>query len=285
VNDRLLQALSGSHFPVYIDPDGRPCLRPQQGPHRHRVLLTSLPKAGTYLFGEVIRNLGFVDTGIHIEGDGGQQFVDYRFLRTHEAAQTPHLQPHTAPLETTLGLIRPGQYVVSHLETRDARMAIRMGFKVAFAYRNLRDCLVTFVLYLLRTGPRNNRVLENLRAIGCKRRRMQHVVQTFGTQWLGGISNQIDLLDDPAVLKLKFEEMANRDDPERQAESTDRLACFLDIDLSRDERMGICRRSLDARTLTKSAQRTNIDDHWDAAVEREFERLGGTALNLRLGFE
>src|SRR4051812_17388971 len=56
---------AGLPLPVYLTAAGVPSAQPTHGTIPHRVMVCSLPKAGTYLVGEVVRRLGAVATGFH----------------------------------------------------------------------------------------------------------------------------------------------------------------------------------------------------------------------------
>jgi hypothetical protein len=247
--------------------------------------LTSIPKAGTYLFGEFIKNLGFVDAGIHIEGRGGASFTDYRFIPLHEARQNPHLPTQSSPLAETLELILPGQYVVSHLQiTDDLPAAALSGFKLVFAYRNLRDCLVSLLLFLERTAG-GAAALAPLARIVDKPGKTLYLLGRHGRHWLDEVALIMNIQNRGDVLRLKFEDATNADDARVRTRLAHQVTAFLGIDLDAMASARILLQTLEAQTLTKSAGRTSIDAYWNAEVEREFARLGGCDLNRQLGYD
>lgn len=278
-------AFEGRAYPLFVDPQARPCFRIERGRSAHRVLLTSIPKSGTYLFGELFRKLGFVDAGIHIEGRGGNSFTDYRFTSLSDARQNPHLEPISLPLARTLGLILPGQYVVSHLQvTDDLPTSVLAGFKVAFACRNLRACLVSLMLFLVRTASDSEAVAPLLK-IESDERRTLFMLRHYGQQFLDEASLMMNVLARTDVLRLKFEDAVNlRDGPARTG-LMKRIVEFLDLDVDDTRLIGILNETLGANTMTRSAQPTSIERYWSTKAEREFARMGGCDLNRRLGYQ
>jgi hypothetical protein len=283
MNRRTDETPEGGAFPVFADPAGRPCFRVERGHSAHRVLLTSIPKSGTYLFGELFKNLGFVDSGIHVEGLDGQSFTDYRFTSLGEARENPHLEPISCPLPRTLGLILPGQYVVSHLQlTQDMPPSALAGFKVVFACRNLRDCLVSLMLFLVRTASRSEAVAP-LMKIQRDDQKTLFMLRRHGAHLLEEATLIMNVLNRSDVLTLKFEDALISDERTR-ANLMRRVVEFLDVGVDVMERVNILNKTLGTNTLTRSAQRTNIERYWSPAVEREFARIGGCDLNRRLGY-
>jgi Sulfotransferase domain len=275
----------GGAFPVFVDPAGRPCFRIERGHSAHRVLLTSIPKSGTYLFGELFKNLGFVDSGIHVEGRDGQSFTDYRFTSMREARENPHLKPISWPLSRTLGLILPGQYVVSHLQvTEDMPPPALTGFKVVFACRNLRDCLVSLMLFLFRTASQSE-ALAPLMNIQRNDLKTLFMLKQHGEHLLGEMNRIMNILNRGDVLQLRFEDALISNDEHIRANLMRRVVEFLDVDVDDTEGTSILNKTLRTDTMTKSAQPSNFERYWSPEVEREFARMGGCDLNRRLGYQ
>lgn len=274
----------GTALPVFVDPAGSPCFRIERGDSRHRVLLTSIPKSGTYLFGELFRNLGFVDAGIHIEGRDGHAFTDYRFVSLREAMENPHLEPISSPLAETLALVLPGQYVLSHLQvTQDMPASALNGFKVIFACRDLRRCLVSLMLFLIRTASQSGAVAALLK-IPRDRQKTLFLLKQHGRQFLDEAALIMNVLNRSEVLRLRFEDAVDSDDEALRARLMQQVVEFLDLDVDRARRTGILDKTLRTNTMTRSAHPAEIERYWSPQAEREFARIGGCDLNCRLGY-
>jgi hypothetical protein len=98
-------------FPVYLV-DGRPSLAPVTVPGKPRVLVISMPKAGTYLLAAYLKKLGLVDTGIHINDDG---FSDYRGKTISEVVSRYREFRTFCSLSTVTDLMHEGQFAVGHI--------------------------------------------------------------------------------------------------------------------------------------------------------------------------
>jgi hypothetical protein len=275
----LLRNAAGLPLPVYLAADGTPSAQPAQGTGPHRVLVCSVPKAGTYLVGELLRRLGVVPTGLHLSANG---LTDYRFATRDEARREYSRFNHPVPLARALPLVRPGQYAVGHLECTPAVRAHLSGFKVVFIYRDLRDAFVSWLRFHRDTGredhlnwiwaehpdPREQLVLF-LRAMG------ETFFETCG--WL------LPWYSDPAAFPVRFETLHGDDGPAARERACRELAAFLD----HPDPAGapaVLPGLLTAQTLTSSGARTRRDEYWSAAAEELFLRFGGRELNETLGY-
>jgi len=75
---------AGSNIPIYLTPEVRPAAKPQRGASRHRIVVCSLPKAGTYFLAEVLSRMGCVATQLHLSPG---HFTDYRWATRKEARE------------------------------------------------------------------------------------------------------------------------------------------------------------------------------------------------------
>ena len=80
-----LLPLAGSNLAVYLTPELRPAAKPQRGASRHRIVVCSLPKAGTYFLAEVLSQMGCLATQLHLSSD---LLTDYRWATHREGAKS-----------------------------------------------------------------------------------------------------------------------------------------------------------------------------------------------------
>lgn len=58
-----ISALAGSNFPIYIGADKKTYFNSTHVEWTDKVLVLSIPKAGTYMMGEILKRLRFEDSG------------------------------------------------------------------------------------------------------------------------------------------------------------------------------------------------------------------------------
>ncbi len=119
-----------------------------------RVLVNSIPKAGTHLITSILDLLPEMRTsGVHLDHQTGVG----RFGQANP--ETAELDWHT--VRSKLGRVKPGQYATSHLWSHPTLFTIlaELGFRSIFVVRDPRDIMVSDVEYIrrLRRHPQHKR--------------------------------------------------------------------------------------------------------------------------------
>ncbi|MEZ6318078.1 MAG: hypothetical protein R3B49_04875 [Phycisphaerales bacterium] len=114
-----------------------------------RVVLVTIPKAGTYLFSETIRRLGFEQTHLHLAPD---RVVAYDPARLDEGRAHPERFQVDCRIEQSTRLVRAGQFAASHLPCNERTLAALEDCRVIFATRELRSSLVSRARFDTKTG-------------------------------------------------------------------------------------------------------------------------------------
>jgi hypothetical protein len=275
----LLRNAAGLPVPVYLGADGTPSAQPARGAGPHRVIVCSVPKAGTYLVGELLRRLGVVPTGLHLSANG---LTDYRFATREEARREYGRFNHPVPLERALPLVRAGQYAVGHLECTPAVRAHLSGFKVVFACRDLRDAVVSWLRFHQDTG-REDRLNAIWTRYPYPRDQLVHFLRAMGETFFETCGWLRPWLADPAAFPVRFETLQGDDGPDAQERVCRDLAAFLDLPDAASA-PSVLPGLLTAPTLTSSGARTRRDQYWSAAAEELFIRFGGRELNAAFGY-
>ena len=277
----LLRNAAGLPIPVFLGADGTPCAARERGTAPHRAVVCSIPKAGTYLVGELLRRLDVVPTGLHLSATG---LTDYRFATREEGRNEFVRFAHPVPLERALPLVRPGQFAVGHLECTPAVCAHLVGFRVVFAYRDLRDGFVSWLRF-----HRDTRREEKWRHVWDAPRGPRELLAAFlreaGEFYFTTCRLLRPWVTDPAAFPVRFETLLGDDGPDARERLVRDLAAFL----GHPDPAGAAAAALPglttATTLTSSGSRTRREEYWSPEAEELFQQLGGGELNAALGYE
>jgi hypothetical protein len=278
----LLRNAAGLPVPVYLASDGTPSAQPVRGPIPHRVMVCSIPKAGTYLVGEVLQRLGTVATGFHFSTDG-DMFMDARFATRAEARNEFARLCHGVPFERALPLVRPGQHAVSHLECTPRTRTLLAEFRVVFVYRDLRDAVVSWLRFHQDTGREEqwNWIWEHH---ADRHERLVVFLREAGELFFGMCRALVPWLNDPSTFPVRFETLHGDDGSEAQEQLCRALAAFIGHSRPADA-PGVVLPGLTATpTLTSSGARTRREEYWSAAAEELFFGFGGGEINAALGY-
>jgi len=230
-----------------------------------RVVLVTIPKAGTYLFSEAVRRLGFEQTHLHLAPD---RVVAYDPARLDEGRAHPERFQVDCRIEQSTRLVRHGQFAASHLPCNERTIAALDGCRVVFAVRELRSALASRARFDTETGrvePRGSLT--------------DHLAHHAPAQ-LDAMRAQLEWLARPGVLTVRFEDLLARNPTVIGAMRAHLAPGPRPADPDADVIAG----SLGAETLTRSTGTTDLGALWSDDAESIFQRLAGPELNERFGY-
>jgi hypothetical protein len=249
----ILERLAGLPFPIYLSADLEPRAVLEAGPTPHRVLICSVPKAGTYLLGGLLARLRMGDSRLHIAATGCS---DYRFA------------------ERSRALTRPPEVI----------RAVS-SFRVIVAIRDLRDTALSMMRFLLDTGRTSFGPADaDWRSIHDPRRQLAAFLETEGVSYLRRFEGLADWQHVPGVHVTRFEVVAGDDGAAAQVAAVTSMAAHVGLALSNEQAEDAIRDVLGSPTLTWSGGRTRREDYWSDEAITIFEQIGGTRANARFGY-
>lgn len=279
--DTMLSVVAGKSLPVYLTDDFQPVVNPRSGATPERILICSIPKAGTYLYTRLLELLGVERTGLHLSVT---HFNDYRF-RTIEEGRNDHQRLRVEiPVEKAVNLVRPGQFAVSHLERSRETIDVLRGFKILFLYREMRAAAVSHMRWVASTSWGMSET-DGWRDMPDGPEKMLRYLDEFGTLFFDGRCHPVlGWHGRPDVLSLSFEQICGDFGADRQAETVHQICTFCGIKSPPSDIGDIVQKLIGQKTNTWSGSRSRHQDHWNNEVERRFVDLGGPDLNRRLGY-
>jgi hypothetical protein len=241
-----------------------------------RVLVVSIPKAGTYLMAEVLKALGYGWTGMHL---AEAAYSDYKGADLDEARVNPGRFARSEPLWQSLSRIRAGEFAVGHLPCKAEVVGFTACFRRLYLTRDLRTALISYMRFLQSTGRMGAKELSWY-SIFDPKERLLNFLTTSAPQLLDGLYHDLaGWLHVPGVLHVRFEDLVH--DSETAVRVVESVAGFLRVPAG--DTRGALSRTLASETITKSDGRTRLDDFWSPEAEAQFVAIGGPELNARLG--
>jgi len=268
------------NFPVYLGEGYLPRAHPSTGVARERLMILSIPKAGTYLFSKLLSELGFVPTNLHLNVDG---FTDYRFTSLREAKEQYLSFNVDVPLRVSIKLIGDGQFAVGHLPHQDEVLKLLEGFKLLFIRRDLRDALVSQMRFFSGRG-RGQLGANEWKRLPEGPDKLLGFWDSYGEPFMNTYRSMLGWHGNKGVFEVSFEEICGDLGEERQQRVAQKLVRYLGI---RHELINVPKllsRVIGARTQTWSGQRTDRRLYWSDDLEQRFLGAGGQELNKKLGY-
>jgi hypothetical protein len=243
-----------------------------------RIAVISVPKSGTYLLGEILKSIGFLDVGIHGAAWG---FQDFRVGSIEEKLSQIAMRTVRLPIEEYVDLIRPGQFVLGHFPHELRVLTAITGFKRILLVRDLRDCFVSYMRYVARLGALSGNA-PDWSKLQDKISQMELFAETEGAQFFELVRPLQGWLTDRGTLLVRYEDLMGDHGKTRLAAA---LKAMVDhIGVFGDGAVPDIARARVVDTLTATGERTNRVEWWSAKVEGRFEELGGTTLNALMGY-
>lgn len=278
---RRLTHAAGLPLPVYLTDDFQPTAQTALGSSPHRIIVCSIPKAGTYLVHRLLELLGCVPSRLHLSST---LLTDYRFATVREARENYEKLMVDVPLHRAVDLVLPGQFSVGHLECSDYVREALSDVKKMFVFRDLRDGVVSFLRFLASTG-REGEVTCDWKDLPAGPEQMLRFLDAAGQDYFNQTLPMIDWLDQPDVFFVSFETLYGDAGADEQRSLIERLHGFLELPGDTLDVDALCGSLIGAPTMTWSGGRVSRDAYWNDEVEGRFERFGGVEANHRLGYE
>jgi hypothetical protein len=253
-----------------------------RGRCRSKVILLTLPKAGTYLLARMMENLGLVDLEVHLSETS---LGDYRGLSVEQKIARARLVNRAISLHVAAGKIQPGQFAVGHIPCSDLARDALSSFARILCIRELRHALASYMRFELKRIEADPDWLPATRAWASaadNTGRLHGFLLASGKSYLASVRGIHGWASEPGVLVCRFEDLLGDHGPAIQESVAGSVASQLGMKAQTGIRA--LRRAAGQPTLTFSGQRTALHGLWDATAEAIFQQLGGPDLNEALGY-
>lgn len=281
VRERTSLGVERRPFSLYVSKDRHISASPKCGMARNRVMVCSLPKAGTYLVSAFLAAMGMEDVHLHLDDTF---LTDYRYASREQARSDYKQLRRNIPLQTIIDFILPGQFAVGHLPCTPIIADLLEDFRIIFAYRNLRDGLISFMRWEQFAGRDHERTKDWI-SLTDSPAKVMVFMEDLGKMYLQWCSALIGWTASPNVYKCSFEEILGDKGQDTQ------VACLHDIFVhsgmegNEPDWHEIVHEVVGSETMTWSGVRTVRENYWDDNVEAAFREAGGAELNRLLGNE
>jgi len=276
-----LKPYAGLSAALYIREDGSLALSREQGNSSERSIIISIPKSGTYLLGAYLQSLGLIHCFAHVH-EGG--FSDYRGRSIKEMVENYTDFEIPLPVEHTLKLIKPGDFVVGHLRDIDRCRPLLSEYRKVLAVREIRAALVSHMRFMNNEG-RGKAFGTDWKDEPDPREKMRGYLRKYAPTMLPFMAEVAAWRELPDVLVVPFDALLGDHGPDLQQSVASRIAAHVGVDLTPAEAVTKLRGVIGKPTTTWSGSRTSLQEYWSPECEEIFRDHGGGALNLALGYD
>jgi hypothetical protein len=251
----------------------------------YRVMIISVPKSGTYMYGKLLENFGLSATSLHFSDEGGS-YTDYRSASEHQRrAEYTKLEVYK-PFAESIWLVNPGQFAVGHLAyTAEIEQTLaRANTKIIFTVRDLRAAVVSLMRFQVQ-AQRTTASDRDWLALPDGPQRTLCFLQTPTCTWFFRIVKRMTpWLTFPNRLQVSFEALYGDYGAQVQLAEVVRIHRYLGLNESLQDCKAALQKTIGANTLTYSGERTVLRNYWDGDVEAGFLAWDGDALQKQYGY-
>jgi len=253
--------------------DGLSC---EQATAEPSVVVLSMPKAGTYLMGQVLALLGLPDTGIHFDEVGFQDnsgksreviLADYGSLR------------RAAEVSKVVLRIPPGHYGVGHARHSDELERSLSRCRTLFLRREVRACVISMMRFCDRSDWGGD---SSWKAEREPRRKVIAYLNSDGAHFLEWLSGIVIWDRSPVATRFRFEDLVAGGD--RAATVVVEVASAVGRRIDVSSARKIIAVALQSATVTRSSRPSIVSEYWSDEAESAFARLGGHQMNEQIGY-
>lgn len=238
-----------------------------------KLVILSIPKAGTYLLSEIARNFGWHQTYWSVREDSME---DYSAGSMEDRRSRPQQFRRQSGVVEAAVFLPPRSFFVGHIARSPAAKVALGGFRKILAVRELRGALVSRLRWERRY--KRHAVFSPIWEIDNDAAQMSIFLRAEGPAAFAHIRSILPWLDEPGVAIARFEDMRQPD--ERLVAE---LGKVLELDRAADP--ALFQQALAADTITKSPDAADFAAYWSDEAEELFTALGGLELNTRLGYQ
>lgn len=268
-----------------------------QNQEKNRVILVSIPKAGTYLAAQMLARLGLDDSHLHLRYDErGIGIYDFRNAPVKMSMSDQEERFRPMPLAEALAMVRSGEFVLGHLPPiPEVKQQLYTDFRIVFLVRDLRDCLISHMRYMINVGV-ITLVDHPWCTIPDEKERFKQYLLKYAEEvgplvnmkliacWEYDLHNPYPGME---IFKLRFEDLVSADKVLMRT-TIRSLAKFLQME-ERHDIDEMIQSVIGAETLTKSGEQTVRERYWTPFAEKWFEEriadAQGNNINKMIGYK
>ncbi len=243
-----------------------------------KTFVISFQKSGTYLISEILENLGYGKTLIHIDRFLGNTHQSYEEIRNTKDEINFRRSDFEYKADKLINNLTDNNFAVGHIYHSPIAKKIFKDHKIILTQRNIKRCLISMMNFLEESKRMTETDIEIWHRKEDQKEKFFYFLKLRGS---GFINNCINILPwiNENLLIIKFENIV---DPNKNINEVKKISDYLNIG-KRDYKK-ILEKSFEKKTLTKSSKDSSIDHYWSKSAENLFDNIGGNIINKKLGY-
>ena len=244
-----------------------------------KVFVISFQKSGTYLVSEILGNLGYNKTLIHVNKKLENTHQKYDNDKLEEIKKNYKKFSFNLNAKDLFENLNDDQFAVGHIFYTQEAKKLLINHKKILMIRNGRNCLISMMRFLENNTRYNINDQKTWIKIKDKKEKLITFLQVRGFNFFKTSFKIMPWLKE-SPLVIRFENLV---DNKKNYNELLKISDFLNLQIINSE--NVLNQSLKANTVTKSKSSVNFDDYWSTEAENIFNLLGGKNFNEILGYK
>lgn len=242
-----------------------------------KTFIISFQKSGTYLISEILENLGYKKTLIHIDRFLGDihQVYKKKLIQGEEVFKRIDFE---LSAEKTINNLNDKSFAVGHVFFSLKAKEMLKNHKIILTQRNVKTSMISMMNFLEEKKRITEADLKTWCLKGDLKEKFYYFLRLRGLGFISNCNNLLPWINED-LLTVKFE---NITDSLKNTEEVKKISEYLKVKTENYNK--ILERSFEQNTVTKSSKKSDLNSYWSQSSEILFEQIGGNILNKKLGY-
>ncbi len=243
-----------------------------------KTFIISFQKSGTYLISEILENLGYKKTLIHIDrflGNVHQVYKEQKLIQGDEVFK--RIDFELSP-EKIFNNLNDSYFAVGHIYFSPKAKKMLKNHKIILTKRNIKTSMISMMNFLEEKKRMTESDLNTWYLKKDPREKFYYFLRLRGLGFISNCNNILPWINEN-LLTVKFE---NITDSAKNTEEVKKISEYLKIKTENYKK--ILEISFEKNTVTKSSKNSDLNNYWSQSSEILFEQIGGNILNKKLGY-
>lgn len=243
-----------------------------------KTFIISFQKSGTYLISEILENLGYKKTLIHIDRflrDAQQLYKEQKSTQGKEVFKRIDFELNP---EKIINNLNDSYFAVGHVFFSPKAKEMLKNHKIILTQRNIKTALISMMNFLEEKKRMTEADLNTWHLKKDQREKFYYFLRLRGVGFINNCNNILPWINENLLI-IKFENII---DPSNNIKEVKKISDYLKIETENYNM--ILKRSFKKNTVTKSSKNSDLNNYWSQSSENLFEHIGGNILNKKLGY-
>lgn len=247
-----------------------------------KIFVITLPKAGTYLIAEILKKMGF-EQSAHIST---HDIIDLKITDLDTLRANPDVYVKPTTFTRALEVVKPNHFAVGHIPCQEPIKEALLGWKKIFAYRNMRDIVISAVRYYSKIKHPRYDDLEKafyFKSLPMGEEKIALWMQLWGEEHVLLAKEMAPWLVDPSVMSVRFESLIGVNGSDHQLKSVKQIATHVGKELADEEAAKIITDSIATTTSTSTGKLSDYKEWWTPNLETIYTEMGFREVKSMVG--